>query len=262
MSYPPGPPLLGRPARMLGVVGSTMAEAAAWAAEGAPHGALVVAEHQTAGRGRHGRRWTDAPGSSLMLSLVLRPAVLTPALPTDRLGLVSLAAGLAVCEAIEAVAPALSPRLKWPNDVLLGRAKLAGVISEVTWTAGVPTVVLGVGINVEQTQFPPSLTARATSLHLATGHAVDRLSLLGPFLDALGTHLGCAVREPARLLTLLEARMGRLGGAVRVAFPGLERAPLVGTAAGLAADGALRVATEQGEALVHAGEVTLADDWE
>ena len=262
MWYPPGPPLLGRPARMLGVVGSTMAEAAAWAAEGAPHGALVVAEHQTAGRGRHGRRWTDAPGSSLMLSLVLRPAELRPPLPPDRLGLVSLAAGLAVCHAVEAVAPELAPRLKWPNDVLLGSAKLAGVLPEVSWTAGVPTVILGVGINVEQKRFPPSLGARATSLRLATGRATDRLALLGPFLDALEAHLGCAARTPERLLETLEARMGRLGVAVRVAFPGVERAPLVGTTAGLAADGALRIATGAGEACVHAGEVTLADDWE
>ena len=247
---------------MLGVVGSTMAEAGAWAAEGAPHGALVVAEHQTEGRGRHGRRWTDAPGSSLMLSIVLRPGELRPALPAERLGLVSLSAGLAVCEAVEAVAPELAPTLKWPNDVLLGAAKLAGVLPEVTWTAGAPTVVLGVGVNVEQRQFPPSLTARATSLRLATGRAIDRLALLGPFLDALEGHLACAGREPARLLGRLEARMGRLGGAVRVAFPGVERAPLVGTAAGLAADGALRVATDAGEAVVHAGEVTLAEPGE
>lgn len=262
MPYPPGPPRLGRPARMLGVVGSTMAEAAAWADEGAPHGALVVAEHQTAGRGRHGRRWTDAPGSSLMLSLVLRPTELSLALPAERLGLVSLAAGLAVCEAVEAVAPELSPRLKWPNDVLLGAAKLAGVLPEVTWAAGVPTVVLGVGINVEQQHFPPSLGERATSLHLATGRAIDRLALLGPFLDALEAHLDRAATAPATLLDALEARMGRLGGAVRVAFPGVAREPLMGTTLGLAADGALRVRTEAGEALVHAGEVTLADDWE
>ena len=196
-----------------------------------------------------------------MLSLVLRPTELRPPLPADRLGLVSLAAGLAVCQAVEAVAPELAPRLKWPNDVLLGPAKLAGVLPEVSWTAGVPTVILGVGINVEQKRFPPSLGERATSLRLATGRATDRLALLGPFLDALEAHLGCAARTPERLLETLEARMGG-GVAVRVAFPGVERAPLVGTTAGLAADGALRIATGAGEAYVHAGEVTLADDWE
>ena len=246
---------------MLGVVGSTMAEAAQWAAEGAPHGALVVAEHQTAGRGRHGRQWTDAPGSSLMLSLVLRPAAMTPALPGERLGLVSLAAGLAVCEAVEAVAPEIAPMLKWPNDVLVGPAKLAGVLPEVTWTRGEPTVVLGVGINVEQERFPPSLGERATSLRLATGRDIDRLALLGPFLDALETHLDRAAHEPAALLGILEARMGRLGTAVRVAFPGLDRAPLEGTAVGLATDGALRVRTAAGESVVHAGEVTLDGAW-
>lgn len=246
---------------MLGVVGSTMAEAAQWASEGAPHGALVVAEHQTAGRGRHGRRWTDAPGSSLMLSIVLRPDSLSPALPSGRLGLVSLAAGLAVCEAVEAVAPELAPTLKWPNDVMLGAAKLAGVLPEVTWTAGTATVVLGIGINVEQERFPPALGERATSLRLATGRDHDRLSLLDPLLASLGGHLDRAAREPAVLLRVLEARMGRLGAAVRVAFPGLDRAPFEGTAVGLADDGALRVRTDGGEALVHAGEVTLDEHW-
>ncbi|HEX8299137.1 MAG TPA: biotin--[acetyl-CoA-carboxylase] ligase, partial [Rubricoccaceae bacterium] len=133
----PSPPLLpapprplGHPARHLATVGSTMTEAAAWT--DAPHGALVVAETQSAGRGRHGRVWQDAPGMCLMLSVVLRPQ-----LAPERFGLVSLAAGLALAETAESFgAPAF---VKWPNDVLAtgpdGRlAKLAGVLAEASWT--------------------------------------------------------------------------------------------------------------------------------
>lgn len=236
-----------------------MTEAAAWAARGAPHGAAVVAETQTAGRGRHGRSWHDVPGASLMLSLVLRPR-----LAPERLGLVGLAAGLAVAEAAEALG--VRAALKWPNDVLAPdadgrRAKLAGVLAEASW-AGTPgsgpspVVILGIGLNVEQTAFPPDL--RATSLRIASGRSVTRLDPLAPFLDALADRLAQAEAAPARLRAAVEARLVGLGAPCTVGFPGTDRPPLEGTALGLAPDGALRIATPDGERTVHAGEVTLA----
>ena len=250
---------LGHPVRHLHTVASTMTEAAAWAADGAPHGALVVAEAQTAGRGRHGRTWTAAPGESLLLSVVLRPH-----LPAERLALVGLAAGLAAAEAAEALGA--EARLKWPNDVLArspsgGLAKLAGVLAESSWTRGPgpaawPVVVLGVGLNVRQTAFPAGIDA--TSLRLATGRDVERLAPLGPFLERLAVHLAEAERAPGALLAAVEARLVSVGETRSVRFPGTDRPALSGTVLGLAPDGALRLATPAGERTVHAGEVTLA----
>ena len=244
---------LGAPARHLGAVGSTMTEAARWAADGAPHGALVTAMHQTAGRGRHGRAWLDAPGHALLLTLVLRLAALR--LPPERLGLVPLAAGLALAETARAFGAKAS--VKWPNDVVvagdgaLGR-KLAGVLAD----ARAGTVLLGVGLNVAQAAFPPGLDA--TSLVLETGRAVDRLAPLGPFLERLAHALTRAASDPAGLVAAVEAQLAGVGAEATVAFPGTDRPAVVGTVRGLAPDGALVVATAGGDVALHAGETTLA----
>ena len=238
---------LGEPARHLGTVGSTMTEAARWAREGAPHGALVTAERQTAGRGRHGRRWTD-DGRSLLLTLVLRPG-----LHPDRLGLVPLAAGLAVAETAEALG--VSARLKWPNDVRVSGRKLAGVLAESTHGAST-TVLLGVGLNVGQMGFPEDL--RATSLALEAGRPIDRREPLDRLLDRLGHRLDQTEADGAGLLAEVEARMEALGESVTVRDPASGRVLAEGTIRGLEPDGALCVLTATGPRAVHAGEVTLA----
>lgn len=255
-----------------------MADAAAWAGEGAPHGALVLTDHQTAGRGRHGRAWHDAPGHSLLLTLVLRPDGLAP----ERLGLVPVAAGVALAEAAEAAraAPAGAPpqalRLKWPNDVLAGGRKLAGVLAEATWgapararTAGpegrreaghdAPCVLLGVGANVGRAAVPPALADQATSL-AACGYAATRGALLSAFLRALEQRLDAlaAPDGPATLCADATRRLAGRGAPARVAFPHTARAPLTGTLEGLAPDGALVLGTPEGPVRVYAGEVTLA----
>lgn len=242
---------LGHPARHLDEVPSTMAEAGAWAAEGAPHGALVVASHQTAGRGRLGRTWSAAPGESLMLTLVLRPA-----LAPEHTGLLALAAGLAVAEAVEPFG--VWADVKWPNDVRVGGKKLAGVLAEAAWTGGALVVLLGIGLNVEQAAFPADLADRATSLHRVTGRPVDRLAPLAPLLDCLAARLGDAEDAPDRLVRDVEARLEGRGTEVLVGFPGTDRPPVAGRVLGLAAGGALRLGTEAGEMALRAGEVTLA----
>jgi BirA family biotin operon repressor/biotin-[acetyl-CoA-carboxylase] ligase len=243
---------LGRAARAFDAVGSTMTEAAAWAAEGAPDGALVVARRQTAGRGRHGRTWADEDGASLLVSLVLRPA-----LPPERLGLVPLAVGVAAAEAVERVAD-LRPALKWPNDLLLDGRKAGGILVEGQLTPGRPaTLVVGVGLNVGQASFPPELAGRATSLARAAGRPVEHAPLLAALLDALERHLDGLADGGTTLRAAWEARMAGRGAAVTVAFPNTPRPPLSGRALGLAPDGALRLATPDGEVAVHAGEVTV-----
>jgi len=137
-----------------------------------PEGAIVVADHQTAGRGRLGRTWEAPPGKALLVSVVLRP-------PTDRnIAEISLVAGVAVADALEE-ALGLSVQLKWPNDVMLRRAKVAGCLAE----ARDGVVVLGIGVNVNQTRDELPLTAG--SVFTLTGRGLDREELLQRLLGDL-----------------------------------------------------------------------------
>jgi BirA family transcriptional regulator, biotin operon repressor / biotin---[acetyl-CoA-carboxylase] ligase len=174
MTRAAAPPLVLR----LDRVDSTQAVAFALAAGGAVDRTVVVAESQAAGRGRRGRLWIDEPGASLLASVVLRPR-----LDATRLPLLSLAAAVAVAEALAAMT-GLVPRLKWPNDVLVGGRKIAGILLE-SRLGPVPLVVLGIGINLLQRTFPPALAGRATSVARETTRAVDREALLSGLLEGL-----------------------------------------------------------------------------
>ena len=232
-----------------------MAEAAAWAAEGAPHGAVVTAGHQSAGRGRHGRAWAAEPGESLLFTVVLRPT-----LPPDRLSWVPLAAGLAVADAVERVA-GVPAQVKWPNDLMLGGKKSGGLLAEAVHGARdrTPVVVLGIGLNVNQQAFPPELAEKATSVALEAGRPVERAALLAALLDALERRYDAlAAGDEDALIHAFERQMHGLGQPVGVRYPGTARAPLEGVVLGVAPDGALRLETPGGERRLYAGEVTLA----
>ena len=146
-------------------------------AENDPEGAVVVADEQTEGRGRLGRRWLAPPGTSLLCSILLRPQVDSARLPE-----LSLVAGRACAEAIAEVT-GLDTRVKFPNDVLVHGRKVAGILAE----ASEGRVVLGIGVNVSQQpgQFPAEARTPATSLVLETGRAIDRGDLLVALLDHL-----------------------------------------------------------------------------
>ena len=159
------------------VVDSTQRVAFALAEAGAVDRTVVVADTQTAGRGRRDRPWHDEPGGSVLASIVVRPRLAVRDLPK-----LSLVAALAVAEAIEAVA-GLGPRLKWPNDILVNGRKIAGILLESRVTAE-PVVVVGIGINLEQSAFPPELTATATSVRLESGRTVPREAMLDAALAA------------------------------------------------------------------------------
>jgi len=157
------------PTRWHANVGSTNAEAAAWAGAGAPEFALVAAAHQTAGRGRRGRGWEDVPGGALMFSFVLRP-LLAP----DDAGLLPLLAGAAMALAATAVAGA-DVRCKWPNDLMLGEAKAGGVLAESAVGGEALTyVVVGIGVNLVAPEGVPGATG--------LGADVDPMALLSAFL--------------------------------------------------------------------------------
>jgi BirA family biotin operon repressor/biotin-[acetyl-CoA-carboxylase] ligase len=158
----------------------------------APEGAVAVAEEQTAGRGRRGRPWHAPPGTSVLVSVNLRPTVATHRLPE-----LSLVAGAAVAEAI-AEKTGLHPEVKFPNDVLIGGRKVAGILAE----ARDDRVVLGIGINANlgAEELPQEVETSATSLQIETGAPVDRAKLLATVLERLesayDTWLHDATRDP------------------------------------------------------------------
>jgi BirA family biotin operon repressor/biotin-[acetyl-CoA-carboxylase] ligase len=238
MTTPVAAPALVR----LGRVDSTQTVAFALAADGAADRTVVVAQAQTAGRGRHGRLWLDEPGASLLTSIILRPRLEPARLPT-----LSLAAGVAVVEALERVT-GLKPRLKWPNDVLVDGRKLAGILLESRISPS-PLVVLGIGVNLAQRVFPADLAERATSVRLATGRRVDADALLTALLESLDawrtrleTEGWAPISERWRALT---ETLGR-----RVSIDGVE-----GVAVDVDEDGALIVAEGDVRRRVVAGEV-------
>jgi len=147
---------------------------------GAPEGTVYFADEQTAGRGRGAHSWESPPGSGLYVSILLRPRIA----PADVLWL-SLAAGLAVREAVKQVA-SLEADLRWPNDLLLGPKKFCGILTELNAeVTRVRHLVVGIGINVHQEQFPKELSHLATSLHIETGKHWPRQELLVALLKAL-----------------------------------------------------------------------------
>jgi BirA family biotin operon repressor/biotin-[acetyl-CoA-carboxylase] ligase len=243
----------GQAMRGFETVTSTNTEAADWAREGASEGSVVVAEYQSAGRGRHGRTWTAKKGQNLMFSVVLRPD-----LAAERLGLIPVAASVAVAEAIDAFVSPHRAVLKWPNDVLLEGRKTCGMLleSSLSGQREARVVVLGVGMNVNQTDFPKALADTATSLRLTTGRAVSRPPLFARLLrrlearyDAVQTGYDDEVRAAFhdRLATLGERTT------LRVAETGET---LTGIVRGVTETGALQLDTPDGLHTLHAGDVT------
>lgn len=230
---------LGRPHVHHRTTDSTNERARALASAGAPHGTLVTAEAQSAGRGRQGRAWIAPPGSALLMSLVVRDL-------GERNALLPLAAALAVCEACEEVAP-VACMIKWPNDVWMDGRKVAGILVEGRSQEG--WAVLGMGVNVTTTLFPAELAGTATSLELAApGRApVTAVELLAPLLAALGRGLEA---PPGAVLSAWRGRDALRGAPVR--WRDGE-----GTADGITDSGALVVRVDGGAVELDAGEVHL-----
>lgn len=163
-------------------IDSTSTHAKQLAMEGAADGTVVIADFQTAGRGRMGRSFQSPKGKGLYLSILLRPDV-----PAEQMTAITALAGIAVCDAVEAVC-GVRPGLKWPNDPVMGRKKVCGILTEaVTDPNGKTAVVLGIGINVLQTEadFPPELRSLATSVFAETGCSVSREELTKILLERL-----------------------------------------------------------------------------
>lgn len=242
-----------RPLRHLDVVestGSTNADLLARSAAGQDiGGAVLVAEYQSAGRGRHGRRWSAPARSQIAFSVGVDATGLDPA----GWGWLPLLTGVAVVDAVHATT-GIEPGLKWPNDVLVGEGKLAGILAEVASPA--PVIVVGLGLNVTLTadEAPDS---RATSLLMLGSTMLDRSALLGSILAELTARIDrwrIAGGPDARLIADYRARSITLGTEVRALLPGDRE--IVGTATDLDELGQLHIDTGAQIVAVSAGDIT------
>ena len=238
--------------RYLGTTGSTNDIALAWATEGAPDLSIVFADEQTSGRGRRGRKWHTPAGSALAVSAILRPreAEKEPFHIAHFSGLGALAA----CDALGKAG--LRAQIKWPNDVLVKRRKLAGVLAEAVWTGqDVDSIIIGIGMNVLRASVPPEdpLLFPATSIE-GEGGATDRPQLLHDLLAALVALRG-TVGTPD-FVAAWDAALAFKQESVRIW--GDEGESLTGTVEGLETDGSLRLTLADGSVQsVNFGEVRL-----
>lgn len=240
---PDVPPLT---VRWFDTVPSTMDLVADAADAGHPAGLVVLAEQQTAGRGRRGRDWTSPPSAGLYFSYLARP--------TRHVELLTLAAGVGVVEGIAATT-GFRAELKWPNDVMVGSRKLAGVLAEGrgigTTTAA---VIVGVGLNIATAAYPPDVAARAIALETELGRPVDRYELFASVLERLAACF--SLLEQGRSGDILQAWRAASPSATgtRVAWSegGADRE---GTTAGIDDSGALLVRTREGTERIVGGEL-------
>jgi len=246
--------LFGRNIHHFYKIGSTNTAAIEAASSGAPEGSVFVAEQQTAGRGRGENQWYSARSLGIYCSVVLRPK-----LPPSDVLVLTLAAGLALQAAVQDVDPAVQVDLKWPNDALIGGKKVCGILTEMnSELTQVRHIVLGTGINVNQTEFPADLREIATSLKIVSGTEYSRLQVCAAFLRALDREYkqlldGGASAHDSILRRFTERSPSASGARVRVE----DRVAFEGVTEGLDSRGFLKVRVDDKVRTVLSGMVTL-----
>lgn len=237
-----------RSVRVVAETGSTNKDLAREALEGAPAGAVLIARHQTAGRGRQGRTWFDRPDSSLLMSMSIDVA---PAVAP----LLSLVTGTAVCRTVERVVGADVAALKWPNDVLVpsrGERKLVGILSEVAKVGGPSNapqrlraiVGMGMNINLALDDAPDDVASRAVDLETLAGVTIDRAVLVDALLDAMDEAIDDLETSTTVALQHYRAHCLTIGRSVRFDTASGE---LHGDAVDVGEDGSLTLRTADGE---------------
>jgi BirA family biotin operon repressor/biotin-[acetyl-CoA-carboxylase] ligase len=228
-------------------IDSTNSEALKQAQLGADEGLCIVARQQTAGRGRHGRTWVSKKDAGLYFSIVLRPKIETQFLP-----LITLMTGVAVHDTLTEIG--IKSDIKWVNDILVDGKKICGILAETTETAEGLAVIVGIGVNLKSSNFPPEIADIATSIEehglVPTGFPFEKLTKYLSFhYDILETENG-----PATIIDEWRKRSSYYSGkAVRVT---LENETIIGVTNGLEPNGALRVTRENGKsAIIQAGDV-------
>ncbi len=245
---------IGRPLWHYASVPSTMPLAHTLAVGGATDGTAIVADEQTAGRGRRGRSWVAPSGGAILCSLILRPP-----LPPQELFLLTAAVSVGLCDGIER-ATGLRPQLKWPNDLLLGGGKLAGVLTESRFLGGtLAHAIVGFGVNValRAEDLPPGRAGALPPISLADAldTAPDRLAILAALLAAIDeVYESLWQGRGDALWSAWRSRLVGLGDMVRVET---ESGPLIGIFADVARDGALLLETATGRERILVGDVVL-----
>jgi BirA family biotin operon repressor/biotin-[acetyl-CoA-carboxylase] ligase len=236
-------------------VDSTQRVAAELARGGAAHGTAIIAERQTAGRGRLGRTWHSPPGVNLYTTVILRPQM-----PLAEVPRLSLVAGVAVAEALESVAPGLVS-LKWPNDVWIDWRKAGGIIAEaitdIEKAGELQCVLLGIGLNLNLAlgDIPDELRRTATSVLIATGRKCDREKVAATLFSLLDNRCAAFERIGFGGVRSVYERYFALSGRRVAVLNGSER--ISGVVRGIDDDGALIMDTERGAVRVLAGDVSL-----
>jgi BirA family biotin operon repressor/biotin-[acetyl-CoA-carboxylase] ligase len=234
-------------------VDSTQRVAAELAQEGAGHGTVVIAERQSAGRGRLGRAWHSPAGVNLYMTVILRPRM-----PLAEVSQLSLVAGVAVAEALERIAAGLVA-LKWPNDIWLGKRKAGGIIAEAVTdpSQGLRCVLLGIGLNLNLglNDIPPELRGKATSVLIATGRECDRVHLAANLFDQLNVCCSAADVRGFSAVRHIYDRYFALNGRQVTVVDGLTTTS--GIVRGIDADGALLLETGIGSTRFLTGDVSL-----
>ncbi len=235
-----------QPVSYFATIDSTMLEAARLAEAGCAHGTVVIADEQTAGQGRHGRRWHSEPGAGLYASIVLRPD-----LRPDSLPVLTLALGLAAADAI-AETSGLKCDLRWPNDVMLEGRKVAGILVQLLDSVA----IAGIGINVNHVAFPTEIAAEATSLRIVSNRLYSREQLLVTLMEAVERNCGvlAGVDGRQKILMMFSRRSSYARNKRVTVEQGHSR--VEGTTAGLDPSGFLILRKDDGtEDLVLAGGV-------
>jgi len=229
---------------------STNTELARLAGEGAEEGLSIVADEQTAGRGRLQRAWSSPKGGGLYFSILLRPTI-----PQEQWPLITFMAALAVGDALDE-AGGVHTDIKWPNDLLSGERKICGILAEAIETPAGRAVIVGIGINLTQHAFQPELANVATSVSEASGKSPDREIILAALLNALARWYSL-LHEPGGREKVIAAWSNRSSYATgRLVQVSNGDEIWQGTTSGVERDGALRLNTPNGEIrLVRAGDV-------
>jgi BirA family transcriptional regulator, biotin operon repressor / biotin---[acetyl-CoA-carboxylase] ligase len=234
-------------------VGSTQRVAAELAEQGVAQGTVVIAEQQTAGRGRMGRQWHSPSGVNLYATTILRPTM-----PIAEVPRLSLVAGVAAAEALEMAAPGIVA-LKWPNDVWLNGRKAGGIIAEAVTDAshGLQCVLLGVGLNLNLAarDIPVELRDKATSVLVETGYPCDRTAIALTLLQRLNSRYMETERRGFAAVRPVWERYSALTGRPVTVVDGDSR--ITGTVTGIDEDGALMLTTAEGPTRILTGDVSI-----
>jgi len=243
--------LMGTRIYYYSIVDSTNTEAKKLALSGAPSGSLVVAEGQTLGKGRMGREWSSPVGAGISASLILRPDITPPEAPR-----ITLLTAVAVAEAIREKVH-IEAMIKWPNDILIQGKKVCGILTEMSAEPDtVNYIIVGIGINVNNEEFPEKLKPIATSIKIAGGRVVSRAELLAAILERMEYYYQSGFGSGfGKLLERWRELCCNLGKPVKIIG---RKESFNGTALGVDSDGALIVRKDNGEIVkVFSGDVSL-----